>query len=116
MPRLPVVLVLLAVAALASAAPRPSPPALGAPQVIAASASGAVVVATCGRGSAELHRRNAQTAARQMLQARRMLPKDFDARFAAAYARDARQAKAMSPAQRKAMCARLEAQGMRFQR
>ena len=103
--------VLLIASAAAQAAPAP---ALNASRVIDASAAGAVVAATCGRGTADEHRRNAYAAARGMLAQRKALPKDFDARFLRAWSADARRMKALTPAQRKQVCRKLEAQGMRF--
>ena len=94
----------------------PAAPTMNAARVIDASAAGAVVASTCARGSAEMHRRNAQESARGMLKQQRMLPADFDARFLRAWAADARRMKAMTPAQRKAVCKRLEGEGMRFRK
>lgn len=105
--------VLLVVSTVAAAAPKPAP-TLSAAKIIDASAAGAVVAANCGGGGADVHRRNAQAAARQMLQAQHMLPADFDARFMRAWSADAAGMKKLTPAQRKTVCTRLEAQGMRF--
>ena len=106
----------VALPALAAPAPRApaSGPALSAAKIVDASAAGAVVVATCGHGSADMHRRNAQASARDMLQARHMLPADFDARFMRAWSRDTADMRKLTPAQRATVCKRLEAQGMRF--
>lgn len=105
---------LLAMSAVATAAPKA--PTMTAAQVVQASAAGAVVAATCGKGGADLHRRNARTAARDMLQSQNALPPDFDAQFQRVWAADDRRMRALTPAQRKQVCARMEAQGMRFRR
>lgn len=101
---------LLFAATMASA----KPPSMTATDVIDMSAAGAVAAANCAGGSADTHRRNAYDGARQMLQARHMLPKDFDAQFKRAYDAEASRMKAKSAAERKAVCARLEAQGVHF--
>lgn len=106
----------LAVMIAASAPAWSAAPPMSAAQVIDASAAGAVVAGTCGKGGAELHRRNAQMAARQMLQARGAVPRDFDARFMRVWTADWTRMRALSPAQRKTVCARLESQGMKFRK
>lgn len=106
----------LALMLLASFAAAAAPPPMSAAQVIDASAAGAVVTATCGKGGADMHRRNALNAARQMLQARGAVPKDLDARFMRVWAADSARMRALAPAQRRAVCARMEKQGVRFRR
>jgi hypothetical protein len=108
--------VLLAVATGALAAKPSAAPPMSAAQIVDASAAGAVIAATCAKGTADVHRRNAQADARAMLQARHQLPADFDARFMRAWSADSRRMKALTPAQRSTVCRRLEAQGMHFKR
>ena len=107
-------LLAFSLAAASTVATAANPPSLTASDVIGASAAGAVAAANCAGGSADTHRRNAHDGAKQMLQARHMLPKDFDARFARAYDAEAKHMKAKSAAERRAVCARLEAQGVHF--
>lgn len=107
-------LLAVSVAATSMSALAANPPAMTASNVINMSAAGAVAAANCVGGSADEHRRNARDGAMQMLQARHMLPKDFDAQFKRAYDVEASRMKAKSAAERKAVCARLEAQGVHF--
>lgn len=92
----------------------PAAPPVNANMIIRAGAAGAIAASTCGRGGAELHRRNARSAVRQELQARRLVPKDFDARYARAYANASARMKALTPSQRKSLCASMAEQGVRF--
>ncbi|GAB1594992.1 hypothetical protein [Lysobacter claricitrinus] len=104
----------LATALLVAATAASAAPTMTASDVIHASAAGAIAAATCGPGTADEHRRNAREGAKQMLSARHMLPKDFDARFANAYAAESKRVNAMTKGERKTMCMQLDAQGVHF--
>lgn len=104
----------LATALLVAATAASAAPTMTASDVIHASAAGAIAAANCGPGTADEHRRNAREGAKQMLNARHMLPKTFDTQFATAYSAESARVKAMSATERKAMCAQLEAQGVHF--